>query len=215
MKKIIPKQFSPAMDTSSILCINAVTVNWHDNETVDSTMDSALSMLDSGAPSWTLVTASNQSNGRGTHGRKWFSSSGLGLYFSIILPLPESIDMLDGLTSSTADILVETLLKFTGPLDYIVKQPNDVLIGGKKVAGILYETQSDSDGLTALIFGLGLNLTQSTTDFLNAELPDATSLQIESGTAPETLDFIRMFLDAFIPMYYDLTGISRTEARMS
>ena len=50
------------------------------------------------------------------------------------------------------------LASFTGPLDYAVKAPNDVLVGGKKIAGILYETQSDGDKVSSLIFGLGLNI---------------------------------------------------------
>ncbi len=190
----------------SILHVKNVTFQWHDIPSVTSTMDYAAELLDNGAAPWTLITAAAQTAGRGTQGRDWLSLDKKGLYLSLILPLPDSVDNLDGLTVATADILIESLVPFTGQLDYAVKLPNDVLIGGKKVAGILYETKIGGGILQSLIFGLGLNCNQCADDFGKADLDEATSLSVEMGRAFDRGAFLRVFLSRYVPMFRSLTG---------
>lgn len=133
--------------------------------TVGSTNDEAAKLASDGAPSYTVVLADRQTAGRGRLGRQWRSKLG-NLHASILLrprcslKTAAELSLLAGV--ALADILVEH-----GPDDVglKLKWPNDVLIDGAKVAGILLESSSDKSGeFVHVILGIGVNLVWSPSD---------------------------------------------------
>ena len=131
---------------------------------VDSTTGEAAQMARRGAPEWTLVYAEEQTEGKGRFDRSWFSPPKRGLYSSLILR-PRQLRKYWPLLTHVASIaLVDTLNSISdhtlipNPLDIDLKWPNDVLLSGKKVAGILLETMDAEDENHALVLGFGINV---------------------------------------------------------
>ena len=130
---------------------------------VDSTNSEALLLAREGAPAGTLVVAEEQTAGRGRKGRSWISEAGKGLSFSLVLRPAQPLKNWPLLTHVASVALVETLKELHSlqclphPLDVDLKWPNDVLISGRKCAGILLETVTEGD-VPAAIVGLGLNI---------------------------------------------------------
>lgn len=181
------------------LTIGHRTIPWHDLDVVSSTMDTARHLAAAGQHSWAAVTAHCQESGRGTHGRDWLSSRDSGLWLSLILPPPIN-ERVEGLSLVSARVLVMVLDRLFS-LSGVVKEPNDVLIGGRKIAGILLESESTGNRFDYLILGLGLNLTQDRSFFNEAELPEATSVFCETGLLPERDVVLRAFISTFIDTY--------------
>ena len=134
-------------------------------ESVGSTNDEARSHAENGAPAGTIVWAKQQISGRGRRGRAWKSPIG-NLYCSVILRPEVSPAVAAQLSFVTALALGEGLLDFLPPsakLQY--KWPNDVLIDGQKLAGILLESQIGEQGnLDWLLIGTGVNVASSPVD---------------------------------------------------
>ena len=142
---------------------------------VRSTNDLALQLAREGAPEGTLVLAEAQTGGRGRWGRRWLSPEGKGIWASLILR-PED-DPGGTLAVGVASGIAEALRDRTG-VDAEVKWPNDVVVGGRKLAGVLVER-----GGEAYVVGFGVNVLQAKEDF-PPELRDrATSLLLETGRA--------------------------------
>ena len=143
-------------------------------ESVPSTNDLAAALSSSPIHYGTAILADAQTAGRGTHGRTWHNQPGTSIIASIIID-PVLAPALPVIVTAWVTVAVaETIRELTG-LRARIKWPNDVLIKGKKVCGILIERQ------TAIVVGIGLNLNQTASDFQNANLPDATSLSLESS----------------------------------
>ena len=131
----------------------------HHLDTVGSTNDEAAKLAAEGAPSGTIVLADTQTGGRGRLGRAWQSRPG-NLQASFILRPDCALRSAGQLSLLAGVALAETLIKH-GPdgLDLRLKWPNDVLIGGAKVAGILLESAGDRLGrLDHVVLGIGLNI---------------------------------------------------------
>jgi BirA family biotin operon repressor/biotin-[acetyl-CoA-carboxylase] ligase len=131
---------------------------------VDSTNREAIDMARQGAPSGTLVYAEEQTAGKGRKGRIWFSPAKVGLYFSVILRPARERKFWPLLTHVASIALAEALKSLSEvnahsqSLDIDIKWPNDVLLSGKKCAGILLETLSLEGENPAAIVGLGINV---------------------------------------------------------
>jgi BirA family biotin operon repressor/biotin-[acetyl-CoA-carboxylase] ligase len=124
-----------------------------------STNDEALRLAEAGAPAGLVVTAAEQTRGRGRHGRIWASPPG-NLYASVLLR-PDCAMAVAAQLSLVAGLALGEALVRLGPadLDLQLKWPNDVLIGGAKAAGILIEGTSDAAGRAAwVIVGSGVNI---------------------------------------------------------
>jgi BirA family biotin operon repressor/biotin-[acetyl-CoA-carboxylase] ligase len=141
-----------------------------------------------------IVIAESQSAGRGRLGRVWYSESGSGLYFSIVLrpKIPPGYAPL--FTLGTAVALHDAIEKITG-LQVDIKWPNDLLVDGKKVSGILAEMQSEFDRVNSLIIGVGVNVNHSAVprDLENT----ASSLRMISGKEYSRLEILVEFLEEF------------------
>ena len=147
---------------------------------ITSTNDELLRQGEGGAPTGTLLFAESQTAGRGQFQRPWNSAPGLGLWFSLLLRPPLINDAtIPALSSFAAVALVETIRGF-GHQSCGVKAPNEVLLHGKKLAGILIETRIASSPFA--VVGIGLNVNHGISDFPEELRERATSLARASET---------------------------------
>lgn len=146
---------------------------------VASTNDLALAARQDGA----VFVADTQTAGRGRRGRTWESRPGLGLWFSVALAGPP-----DGLNFAAPLALRDALAPGAAPA---LRWPNDLMLDGRKVGGILIEHRA---GWTAL--GVGLNVAHAAEDFAPALRPAATSLALATGRAWDRWAVLRRALDA-------------------
>ena len=127
-----------------------------------------------------VVFAESQTKGRGRLGRKWASPARKGLWFSVLLRPDLRPQQATQLTVASAISLRRAIETQTG-LKPEIKWPNDILVAGRKVAGILTELNAELDRVKYVILGLGVDVNQSLAEF-SAELrKSATSLKIEAG----------------------------------
>ncbi|WP_404329094.1 biotin--[acetyl-CoA-carboxylase] ligase [Mesobacillus maritimus] len=152
----------------------------HYEEEVDSTQKIAHRLATEGAAEGTVIVAEEQLLGRGRLDRKWHSPKYSGIWMSIILRPNLPMQKAPQLTLVTAVAVVQAIEEVTGLLPQI-KWPNDILISGKKVTGILTEMQADADRINAIIVGIGINVNQKRDDFPEEIQQIATSLAAESG----------------------------------
>jgi len=128
----------------------------HCHAVLDSTMDAARTLARAGCPSFTVVTADRQTRGRGRLDRRWLSEPG-GLYFTLVLRprLPAS---LAALTTFAAGLEWARLLEAEYGVAVGLKWPNDLLVGERKLAGMLSEMEAQGDLVTFVNVGIGLNV---------------------------------------------------------
>ena len=154
---------------------------------VDSTNEQARQLAAAGAPHGTLVTADEQSAGRGRQGRTWVAPSGSAVLMSLIVR-----DLgLDTLLPLAAPVAVCDACEAVAPVECRIKWPNDVWIDGRKVAGILVEGRPQEGWA---IVGIGLNV--STTEFPEELRETATSLDLASGERLDRNEVLRALLKA-------------------
>lgn len=144
---------------------------------------------------FTLISAEIQSRGHGQFERKWFSSreNGGNLYISIVLK-PENIEFLNELTRFTSYIGAKTIEEYG--IDAKFKFPNDILIDGKKIAGILAESVFIGNEFKGVIVGVGINLNLTPDEAKNIDIP-ATSIFIETNKNVNKDEFLEKFLNNF------------------
>jgi len=127
-----------------------------------------------------VVFAESQTKGRGRLGRRWMSPTRKGLWFSILLRPSMRPVAATQLTIAAATSLFRAIKTQTG-LSPEIKWPNDVLINGRKVAGILTELSAELDKVKYLILGMGINVNTASTEFPAELRKTVTSLRIETG----------------------------------
>jgi len=166
-------------------------------ETTDTTNRVALEMARAGMPSGILVLAEVQTAGYGRRGRAWFSSSG-GLAFSLFLTPGQPVQTFPLVSLAAASALVSAVEKTTGAVASI-KWPNDVLLAGKKIAGMLSESAGHGDPYPSLVLGVGVNV--NTADFPPALHETATSISAVCGRPIDRNALLRDFLLFFSEGY--------------
>ena len=164
----------------------------HHHYRVDSTMSEAARLAAAKAPHGTLVVAEEQTAGRGRLGRSWFSPRGTGLYFTVILRpklSPAAAPILTLLAGVAVAEVVSELASLPQDIRWPdIRWPNDVLIGGKKCAGILVEMTAQPERVEHAQVGIGVNVNQAE---IPAELAaEATSLRIEAGRSFSRLEVL-------------------------
>lgn len=170
----------------------------HVFQETSSTNDVAEKFARDGAAEGVVVFAESQTKGRGRLGRKWVSPGHKGLWFSVLLRPTLRPQEATRLTIIAATALRRGIRSVTG-LDPRIKWPNDLLLNGKKVAGILTEMSAEVDRVRHLIIGAGVNLNLTFEEFPEELRSIATSLRIESGRVigrPELAVAILRELDA-------------------
>ncbi|MCY3782128.1 MAG: biotin--[acetyl-CoA-carboxylase] ligase [Chloroflexi bacterium] len=143
--------------------------------TVDSTNDLAKTWLLQGAPEGAVVIADEQRRGRGRHGRLWHTPPGVALAFSMVLR-PDEATLAS--VHMTGALGVYDLARKIGCDEVSIKWPNDVLVSGKKVSGLLVENVWESDILVGTVLGIGVNVR---VDFQDTELRNS-AISLESVT---------------------------------
>jgi len=161
-------------------------------DALDSTNDQAISFAREGAQEGTVVVAEFQKKGRGRFERTWLSPRGKGLLFSIILR-PKLKASEAPILTHWAALSVSESLQFNFNLPAKLKKPNDVLIKGKKICGILTESSGVKQKLEYVVLGIGLNVNSTAKELLET----ATSIFIETkkkvGKEPLMLDILERF----------------------
>ncbi|HTR82052.1 MAG TPA: biotin--[acetyl-CoA-carboxylase] ligase [Bacteroidota bacterium] len=147
-------------------------------ETIDSTNTFARTLDEAAGPHGTLVVAEEQTAGKGRQGRRWQSQKGKNLLFSVILKIPFAEERIRVLPFAAALAAADGIEHLT-LASIECKWPNDLLIGRKKVAGMLIEAASQNENETSLILGIGVNVNQ--TEFPEEIRNTATSLRQEGA----------------------------------
>lgn len=142
----------------------------------------------------TVVIADIQTNGKGTHGRKWHTDEVNNIAFSFFRQINCEIDKLDGLTTEMAQIILD-IFKELYQVNLQIKLPNDIFYNGKKVGGILSETKVSGNIVKYIVVGIGINTCQTKFD---AEIKDiATSIKNEFGIDVDRMKIIEEFCNRF------------------
>ena len=149
-----PQKMRPNQNSASLPSFYRLVAH----ERIASTSDEAKRLAAEGAPAGTLVWARVQTAGRGRQGRAWISPAG-NFYASLILRPPVSVASAAQLGFVAALAVADACLAFAPEAALSLKWPNDVLLSGRKLAGLLLESQSHGDGaLDWLVLGIGINL---------------------------------------------------------
>jgi BirA family biotin operon repressor/biotin-[acetyl-CoA-carboxylase] ligase len=149
-------------------------------EEASSTNDLVWEAEKRGAPEGFVVFAERQTAGRGQYGRRWESAPYQGLWFSVLLRPPITLNESPRLTSLLAGVAVATIIEETGCAASI-KAPNDVYVAGRKTAGVLVEGRTASDRSYVAVAGMGLNVNQTLEDFPADLRATGGSLRIATG----------------------------------
>jgi len=165
-------------------------------------MDMAKRMAKEGMGEGTVIIAGEQTAGRGRLGRKWLSPPGGSLSLSIILR--PTLPQLPQLNMAACLATVQSIEKVSG-LKPTIKWPNDVLLNGKKVSGILMENIFDGGELKATILGIGINAKFDALAFTEISAI-ATSLSTESGREISPEEILPSLLEEFEQIYQELQG---------
>ena len=149
------------------------------NESLDSTNAESLRAIDRGQTAPFVILAERQLAGRGRRGRKWVSPFAENIYYSLVLRMDGGMRQLEGL-SLVVGLAVLSALREMGIERAGLKWPNDVLVGNKKIAGILLELVGDPADVCHLVIGIGINANMR----VASEVDQAwTSVFLESGKA--------------------------------
>ena len=147
----------------------------------ESTNDLAWEAFDRGVREGFVVFAERQTKGRGQYGRRWESAPYLGLWFSILLRPGVSLQDSPKLTLALAEAVAATIAEETGCTPTI-KPPNDIYVAERKVAGLLVEGRTASDGSYVAVAGIGINVNQTIEDFPEELRETAGSLAMATET---------------------------------
>jgi BirA family biotin operon repressor/biotin-[acetyl-CoA-carboxylase] ligase len=158
---------------------------------LETTMDKAKSLAKNNAPHLSVVIAENQTTGRGRLNRKWFSSKG-GLWFTLILK-PVTPPVLSYIYNFAASLSLSKSLRQLFNLDVSVKWPNDLLLDGKKLVGLLSEMETRGDMVEFINIGIGINVNNQPQKFE----PKAISLKDVLHKKVSRRLILETFLDEF------------------
>ncbi len=151
-------------------------------ENTTSTNDVVEKLARDGVKEGAVVFAEAQTKGRGRLGRKWVSAAGKGLWFSVLLRPDLRPQEATQLTVAGATALARAVEAQTG-LKTEIKWPNDLLVGGRKAAGILTELSAELDRIKHVVLGIGVDVNLTAAEFPAELRKIATSLRIEAGRA--------------------------------
>lgn len=182
-------------------------------DTIDSTNTKAQELAEKGYPSGTLVVADKQESGKGRRGRSWVSPSGTGIFMTLMIKPDINPNNASMLTLVAALAVAKAITSVTGE-EALIKWPNDIMVNGKKVCGILTEMNAQFDYINHIVVGIGINVH-------NESFPEeisqmASSLMIEAGgkrfhraqIIAETMAYFEQYYDTFLKTQ-DLSALVR------
>jgi BirA family biotin operon repressor/biotin-[acetyl-CoA-carboxylase] ligase len=166
----------------------------------DSTNRQAYALGEAGAAEGLVVIADRQSAGKGRLGRTWTSPPGVNLYLSVLLRPPLPPQAAPQLTFLSALAVSRAIVAVSG-LEPTHKWPNDILLGGCKVAGLLNEMSAESDRIRFVVLGIGVNLNMTVDQFPDDLRTPATSLLLAGGVPVSRAAFGRVLLEQLDSLY--------------
>lgn len=182
-------------------------------DTIDSTNIKAQELAEKGYQSGTLVVADKQESGKGRRGRSWVSPSGTGIFMTLMIKPDINPNNASMLTLVAALAVAKAITSVTGE-EALIKWPNDIVVNGKKVCGILTEMNAQFDYINHIVVGIGINVH-------NESFPEeisqmASSLMIEAGgkrfhraqIIAETMSYFEQYYDTFLKTQ-DLSALVR------
>jgi BirA family biotin operon repressor/biotin-[acetyl-CoA-carboxylase] ligase len=182
-------------------------------DTIDSTNTKAQELAEKGYPSGTLVVADKQESGKGRRGRSWVSPSGTGIFMTLMIKPDINPNNASMLTLVAALAVAKAITSVTSE-EALIKWPNDIVVNGKKVCGILTEMNAQFDYINHIVVGIGINVH-------NESFPEeisqmASSLMIEAGgkrfhraqIIAETMSYFEQYYDTFLKTQ-DLSALVR------
>ena len=182
-------------------------------DTIDSTNIKAQELAEKVYPSGTLVVADKQESGKGRRGRSWVSPSGTGIFMTLMIKPDINPNNASMLTLVAALAVAKAITSVTGE-KAMIKWPNDIVVNGKKVCGILTEMNAQFDYINHIVVGIGINVH-------NESFPEeisqmASSLMIEAGgkrfhraqIIAETMSYFEQYYDTFLKTQ-DLSALVR------
>lgn len=168
----------------------------------DSTNIRAKQLAEEGAPHGSLVVAEKQTAGRGRRGRTWVIPEGESITMSLLLKPEMELINASMLTLVAAMAIADAVRRALGDAaTCYIKWPNDIVVNGKKICGILTEMTTEADYINSIVIGIGLNV--NTTTFDPAVRDVATSLRLETGRCYSRSQLIADVMEAF-EHYYDI-----------
>lgn len=177
-------------------------------EEIFSTQIEAKKLAENGIKNGTMILADCQTNGIGTHNRKWYSEKGKNISFTLILYPKCKVKELESLTVDIAKCIVNSIYDLYGyKLD--IKLPNDIMYGGKKIGGILTQIVSKGENIKYLLIGIGLNVNGE--KFPEDLKEIATSLKLEFRQEFSRQKIVELFCINF-ERYCEEKGIINIQA---
>ena len=158
-------------------------------ESLSSTMEESFIFGSQGGEEGAVIYSEMQTAGKGRLGRQWHSIEGKGIYVSIILRPDIEIQDIPKITLLSGIAVYEAIKNMCG-VDLSIKWPNDLLIKGKKVCGLLTEMYTDKDNRLFVVVGIGVNVNHEDNDLLL----EATSLRMECGKSVARLLLLKEIL---------------------
>lgn len=165
---------------------------------VDSTNSEIRRQADAGAPEGTVVIAALQTAGKGRRGRSWESPKGTGIWMSFLLK-PEFEPSHASMLTLVAAMAVETGIRQVTGLDCQIKWPNDIVVNGKKLCGILTEMSTEDNHIRHVVVGIGINV--NIKEFPEEIQSTATSLYLETGSLVKRTELVNAILTAWEVFY--------------
>ena len=163
-------------------------------ESVDSTNRYARELAKIGAAHGTLVVANEQTGGRGRRGRSWISPAGEGIFMSLIVRPEIALERMPMISLQTALAVCRAITETTG-VEAKIKWPNDIVVSGRKVCGMLLEMDVEQGKLQSVVAGIGINVHQ--TAFPQEIAHAASSLDLLCGRRISRRSVMAAFLAAF------------------
>ncbi len=194
-----PDRLMPA-EVKPILKTRWLGRTLHYFESLDSTNRKAYELASHGAKEGEIVIAESQTKGKGRLGRSWFSPPYVNLYLSIILR-PQILPQQASLITLMAAVATANAIERASGITPSIKWPNDILIRGRKVAGLLNEIQSETDRIHFIILGIGVNLNADEEMFPKELRSMATSIKREKGGTISRRDFLSLLLQQLEEWY--------------
>ena len=167
---------------------------------IDSTNNQVRRLAEEGAEEGLLVVAECQEAGKGRRGRVWKSPAGSGIWMSFLLKPQVGPEHASMLTLVAAMAVASGIQDITG-METKIKWPNDLVLSGKKICGILTEMSTDLDSIRYIIVGIGINV--NTSDFPEDIAATATSLYLESGKSWKRSELIAAIMKR-MEQYYEI-----------
>lgn len=187
----------------------------HAYNSVHSTNDIAARLATEGAIEGTIITSEIQTKGRGRLSRSWHSPPETGIYASIILRPEFASEQAPGLSIMTALALADTIETYCQDQTKI-KWPNDVLISGRKVAGVLTELAAEGRRIEHVVIGVGINVNHRAEDFPKELRSTATSVRRVTRRKQSRVELFQRFLVRFEREYngYKKRGLRTSRTRL-